>query len=83
VRLSISRDDNVWIWSGGLLGRIARAVIVCLITALLVVPVVIVSAADGMLLRIVIISIATSTFILALSGFTKARTGEIFLAGAT
>jgi len=44
---------------------------------------VIVSAADGMLLRIVIISIATSTFILALSGFTKARTGEIFLAGAT
>ena len=56
---------------------------VYLISALLVVPVVIISAVNGIVLRIGIIFMATSTFILVLSGFTKARTGDIFMAGAT
>ncbi|KAL9632057.1 MAG: hypothetical protein Q9204_003955 [Flavoplaca sp. TL-2023a] len=76
-------DDNVWIWSGGLLAKIARTVAVYLISALLVVPVVIISAVNGIVLRIGIIFMATSTFILVLSGFTKAKTGDIFVAGAT
>ncbi|MCJ1460831.1 hypothetical protein MMC28_011213 [Mycoblastus sanguinarius] len=83
ARLNISRDKHVWIWSGGLLGRTARGLAVCLISTLLVVPVVVVSAVDSILLRLCIIFVATSAFILALSGFTKARTAEMLVAGAT
>lgn len=61
----------------------ARAAVVCLVSALLVVPIVIIGTVDGILPRIAIIYVATTTFILVLSGFTKARTREISVAGAT
>jgi hypothetical protein len=50
---------------------------------LLLVPVVVINALESMLLRLVLISVATAVVIVLLAVLTEARTGEMFLAGAT
>lgn len=55
----------------------------CFIYVLMFVPVIIVNAAGRVGSRLVLIAMATAVFLLALSSFTKARTVEIFVSGAT
>lgn len=50
---------------------------------LMFVPVIIVSAAGRVGLRKALIAMATAVFLLALFSFTKARTVDIFVSGAT
>ena len=60
-----------------------RSVIACLLVLLLIVPVIVVNAIDRVALRLLVIVVASIIFITVLSMLTKARTGEIFVAGAT
>jgi len=60
-----------------------RSVIACLLVLLLIVPVIVVNAIDRVALRLLVIAVASTIFITVLSMLTKARTGEIFVAGAT
>ena len=82
-RLDVSRDPNVHIFSGSLTRGLAWALILPLILFLLVVPVVVCNVLDSLALRIMTILIFISIFLVTLSGLTKARTTEIFVAGAT
>ena len=50
---------------------------------LMLVPVLIVNAATSTDVRIALIVISILVFVLAVSTFTKAKTGELFVAGAT
>ena len=50
---------------------------------LLVVPVIVVNAVERVTLRLLVIALSSALFIVVLSMLTKARTGEIFVAGAT
>ena len=50
---------------------------------LLLVPVVVINALESTLLRLVLITVATAVVIMLLAVLTKARTGEMFMAGAT
>ena len=50
---------------------------------LMLIPVLIVNAASGTALRMAFIVLATMLFVLAVSSFTKSKTGELFVAGAT
>jgi hypothetical protein len=49
----------------------------------LLAPVVIINALGSTLLRLLLIVVATAIVIMLLSVLTKARTGEVFMAGAT
>lgn len=55
----------------------------CLVCTLMLIPVLVVNAATATALRISLIVMATLVFVLAVSSFTKAKTGELFVAGAT
>ena len=79
----ISKDSRVFIFSGPLLNNVVRILIVWLIVVLLLVPILIILAISNVWLRMLLIIVASGSFISALSAMTKARTGELFLAGAT
>ncbi|KNG47996.1 hypothetical protein DDE82_004440 [Stemphylium lycopersici] len=80
---NLSVDPNVYLYSGHLIRRIARAFLLVLITALLLLPVVICNLISGTSVRIVIIMFSTITYLSILSGLTRSRTMELVLAGAT
>ncbi|PMD51350.1 uncharacterized protein K444DRAFT_707604, partial [Hyaloscypha bicolor E] len=81
--LAGSRDPHVYIFSGVLLTRLTRTLIIVLLVVLLFVPVIICNALSGITSRIVVIVIASIFFIITLSGLTKANTGAMFVSGAT
>ncbi|KAF2495500.1 hypothetical protein BU16DRAFT_561784 [Lophium mytilinum] len=82
-RLQVSRDPNVHIFSSALVARLGRFLVASLLVLLLLIPVIIVNAIDSVALRLLVIAISSTIFIIVLSMLTKARTGEIFVAGAT
>ena len=63
--------------------RATRTLILALIIFLLLVPVVVCRAVDGATARMIVIIISTILFITTLFNLTKARTVELFIAGAT
>ncbi|KAE9363029.1 hypothetical protein N431DRAFT_357402, partial [Stipitochalara longipes BDJ] len=79
----VSRDSNVYIFSGSLIGRITRTLILSIITFLLLAPVLVCNALSSTTPRIITIVISTIVFLSTLSLLTRARTVETFLAGAT
>lgn len=79
----ISRDSNVYIFSGSLIGRITRTLILSIIIFLLLAPVLVCNALTSTMSRIITIVISTIVFLSTLSSLTRARTVETFLAGAT
>ena len=79
----MSNDPNVHIFPTSLTTRLTRWVILPLITILLLTPIAVCKVLDSMTARIVIILISTIVFLGILSGLTKARTIEMFIAGAT
>jgi hypothetical protein len=62
---------------------VARTLLVSLIIVFLLAPVVICSVLGSVTGRMVVIIISTILFIATLSGLTKARTVEMFVAGGT
>ncbi|KAA6413164.1 MAG: hypothetical protein FRX48_02908 [Lasallia pustulata] len=79
----VSRDSNVYIFSGSLVTRATQALILSLITFLLSAPIIICNSLSSAASRIIVIIIFTIISLSALSELTKARTVEMFLAGAT
>ncbi|KAK0113057.1 hypothetical protein ONS95_014763 [Cadophora gregata] len=80
---NISNDPNVYIYSGRRIQRTAKAVLLFLITLLLLMPVIICNFVDTISIRITIVMISTISYLLVLSGLTRARTIELIIAGAT
>ncbi|KAK3936714.1 hypothetical protein QBC46DRAFT_461337 [Diplogelasinospora grovesii] len=78
-----STDPNVYIYSGPLIKRTAKALLLYLITLLLVMPAVICNIVSTISIRIIIVMASTISYLLILSGLTKSRTMELILAGAT
>lgn len=76
-------DTNVYIYSGPWIKRIAKALLLSLITFLLLMPVVMCNIISTTRIRIVIVMISTISYLLILSGLTKSRTMELILAGST
>ncbi|KAH8589516.1 hypothetical protein B0O99DRAFT_664524 [Bisporella sp. PMI_857] len=79
----VSIDANVYIYSGPLIKRTARALLLFLITLLLLMPVIICSTISTISIRMITVIISTVSYLLILSSLTKSRTIELVLAGAT
>ncbi|KAK3366616.1 hypothetical protein B0T24DRAFT_534247, partial [Lasiosphaeria ovina] len=73
----------VHIFSSSSMRRIARILMTPIITFLLPAPVVIYSFVSSLTIRLVVVVAATTGFIALLSSFTRARTVELVVAGAT
>ncbi|KEF52909.1 uncharacterized protein A1O9_10815 [Exophiala aquamarina CBS 119918] len=80
---NISRDPNVYISSGSALRRATRFLIALLLVILLFIPIVLCSAQNSMTARMAVVAIAASLFIGIVSIIIKAKSIEIFMAGAT
>jgi hypothetical protein len=65
------------------IARAARILITPFIIVLLLMPVIICSFVNSLTARLVVITIATTSFMIVLSGLTKTRTVELAVAGAT
>jgi hypothetical protein len=80
---NLSVDPNVYLYSGRLIKRLARVILLCLITSLLLMPAVICHVTSTISIRLVIIMASTITYLSILSELTQSRTMELVLAGAT
>ncbi|OSS51608.1 hypothetical protein B5807_03238 [Epicoccum nigrum] len=78
-----STNPNVYIYQGPLVHRTAKAILICLITLLLMMPIIMCNLVTTIAVRILIILICTVLYLLILSWLTKSRTMELTLAGAT
>ncbi|KAK1965460.1 hypothetical protein LY78DRAFT_637519 [Colletotrichum sublineola] len=78
-----SNDSNVYIYSGTLVKQTARAVMLCLITSLILIPVIICIAVNSVVARVAIILLSTVLYLSILSRLTSAKMMELILAGAT
>ncbi len=79
----VSDDPNVYIYSGPLIQLCARALLLLLITFLLLMPVGICNIISTISIRILVVIVCTTMYLLVLSVLTKSRTMELILAGAT
>ncbi|KAL0932610.1 uncharacterized protein CTRU02_211573 [Colletotrichum truncatum] len=80
---NVSNDANVYIYSGSLVKGSARALMLCLATGLILIPVIICLAVDSAVARVLVIILSTVSFLSVLSQLTNARMMELVLAGAT
>ncbi|EFQ34255.1 uncharacterized protein GLRG_09399, partial [Colletotrichum graminicola M1.001] len=78
-----SSDENVYIYSGSLVKQSAPVLMLCLITSLILIPVVICIAVHSMVARVAIILISTVLYLSVLSRLTNSKMMELILAGAT
>ncbi|KAK3983803.1 hypothetical protein QBC44DRAFT_338052 [Cladorrhinum sp. PSN332] len=79
----ISKDPNVYIYSGPQIRHSARALLLLLITLLLLLPVMLCNIVGTTMARIIVIILSTIAFLLILSGLTKSKTIKLILAEAT
>ncbi|EMR68705.1 hypothetical protein UCREL1_4267 [Eutypa lata UCREL1] len=79
----ISNDSNVYIYSGPLIKRTAKGILLLVITLFLLAPVVICNSISAITIRIVVVMVSIVTYLLVLSGLTMSRTMELILAGVT
>jgi hypothetical protein len=79
----ISTDANVFIYSGSLIRRIAKGLLLSLIALLLILPVVVCNAVQTTSTRIAVVVLSTIFYLLALSVLTKSKTMELIVATAT
>lgn len=82
-RQTVSRDPNVYIFSPFFLESLTRALIALMLLLILFVPIVLLMLAVTIAGRVCIAMLACCIFILALSIVAKAKTSELFVAGAT
>ncbi|KAK3343400.1 hypothetical protein B0T25DRAFT_554244 [Lasiosphaeria hispida] len=83
VRCGVSRDPNVYIFSGTAISRTAHALVAWLVILLLLIPVIAINALESTLLRLILIVLAAAMAVMLFAVLTRARTWEMFLAGAT
>jgi hypothetical protein len=83
TRQNVSRDQHVFIFSSGTVSRVARMLVLFLITVLLSVPLIICHALDSPSARIAVVTLSLAIFLTILSELASARTLEMFVAGAT
>ena len=62
---------------------LGRVIFVCVLVTLLFVPVLLISSMKSVRNRLIVIWISSTIFILFLAMLTKAKTSEVFMAGAT
>ncbi|KAK1456148.1 hypothetical protein CMEL01_16560, partial [Colletotrichum melonis] len=79
----LSEDENVYIYSGSQIKKTARVLMLCLVTSLILTPVVICIAVESVVARVFVIIISTVSYLFILSRLTNARMIELILAGAT
>ncbi|KIW29935.1 uncharacterized protein PV07_05720 [Cladophialophora immunda] len=79
----ISRDPNVYIYSGSLVTHVSKAVLLFLVVALLLTPVLLCSAVESMALRIAFTVVANILTLSILTNLANSRTFELFVAGST
>jgi sterol desaturase/sphingolipid hydroxylase (fatty acid hydroxylase superfamily) len=82
-QMDLSRDPNVFIFSGTLLKRITRGLIAWVVVLVLLVPVIAINAVERVAIRMGIIVVASAVVIMMLALMTKIKTWEMFLGGAT
>jgi len=80
---NISNDPNVYIYSGTLIQRTAKALLLFLITLLLLIPIVVCNIITTTSIRIAVVMVSTVTYLIILAVLTRSRTIELILAGAT
>ncbi|KAL2011080.1 hypothetical protein VTN00DRAFT_3798 [Thermoascus crustaceus] len=78
----LSKDSNVYIPSGSLTVQLARALLGLLVVILLLVPVLACNSLDSGVSRLIVITVSTTAFIAVMSGITRAKSVELFVAGA-
>jgi hypothetical protein len=83
LRRRISQDDRIFILLEGWTSTISRSVMSCLLGLAIIIPVIVVESIHKLVPRIVASFFGTTVFIALLSLVTKARTVEMFIAGAT
>ena len=79
----VSIDTTVYIYSGPLIKKSAKALLLFLITLLILMPVIICNIINITSIRIVIVMVSTISYLLILSELTKSKTIELILAAAT
>ncbi|ETS86571.1 hypothetical protein PFICI_00399 [Pestalotiopsis fici W106-1] len=79
----VSNDPNVYIYSGSHIRRAARTLLLCLITVLLLMPVVLCNSIVAVSARMTVIVLSTILYLLVISELTQSRTLELVVAGAT
>ncbi|OCL13958.1 hypothetical protein AOQ84DRAFT_359331 [Glonium stellatum] len=80
---NISRDPNVHISTSPVLRKAAYGIIALLAMILLLLPIVICNATTNAPARMSIVAVAAIFFVVTLCGLTRAKSIEIFVAGAT
>ncbi|KAH8879228.1 hypothetical protein GQ53DRAFT_854994 [Thozetella sp. PMI_491] len=80
---NLSTDPSVYLYSGQLIKRLAKAIMLILITVLLLTPVVICILVSNVLARICVIIASVVIYLSILSRLTNSRMIELILAGAT
>jgi hypothetical protein len=78
-----STDNNVFIYSGSVIRRVARGLLLSLIALLLILPVVICTVVQTKSIRIVVVVLSTIVYLLLLSTLTKCKTMNLIVATAT
>jgi hypothetical protein len=79
----VSNNPDVYIYSGTLIKRMARTLLLSLITMLLLLPVIICNIIQTLLARIVVVMASTVSYLTILGALTQSRTMELTIAGAT
>ncbi|KAI1045111.1 hypothetical protein LB505_011915 [Fusarium chuoi] len=79
----VSSDPNVHIYNGPFVSRVAKGLLICLVTLLLLLPIVVCNVVSTAAVRIFIVMMSTIVYLLVLSGLTRAKTTELVVAGTT
>ncbi|KAL2120221.1 hypothetical protein VTJ04DRAFT_4247 [Mycothermus thermophilus] len=79
----VSKDPNVFIYTGPWIRVFSRALILLTITLLLLVPVILCNMIENLSVRITIYILCTVIYLLVLALLTKSHTLELLLAGVT
>ena len=80
---TVSRNRLVHVYSRNLTNRLTRVLLTQLIILLILSPVIICNAVRSTKARLIILVFATSIFISIVSCFTKSKTVDLVVAGAT
>lgn len=83
VTQDISRNEDVYIYSGPWIKYIAKAMLLLLISLLLLLPIVVSNAVFSLSGRIMVFAFSTLTYLITVSTLAKSKTVELIVAGAT
>ncbi|KAH7354607.1 hypothetical protein BKA65DRAFT_496671 [Rhexocercosporidium sp. MPI-PUGE-AT-0058] len=79
----MSSDPNVYAYSGSLIRRTAKALLLALLASSLLAPAIVCNFVNNMKARVIVVVIAIVSFLVLLSTLTKSKSMELAVAGAT